>query len=167
MANLFAVAYKDLATANQVRDTLLSLQQQELIQLADIVVAERKQDGKIKLHQSASTTAAGAAGGALWGGLIGLIFFMPLLGMAVGGATGAAAGAVADVGVDDRFMKDLSQRLQPGAAAVFFLVISSTRDKVIEAVAPYGGEIITTSLTKEEDEQLHEALRVVTGKSRA
>jgi uncharacterized membrane protein len=50
-----------------------------------------------------------AAGGALWGGLIGLIFLIPLLGAAIGGATGAAASAATDVGVDDKFMKELGQ----------------------------------------------------------
>ena len=54
-------------------------------------------------------------GGALWGGLIGLIFFVPLIGMAIGAATGAATGALTDVGVDDKFMKELGEKL-PRAA---------------------------------------------------
>jgi hypothetical protein len=53
---------------------------------------------------------------------------MPLLGMAIGGATGAAAGAATDVGVDDNFMKELGEKLQPGGAAVFVLVSQSTPD---------------------------------------
>ena len=60
------------------------------IELDDLVIVERRGDGKIKLHQP-SMAGAGAAGGALWGGLIGLIFLMPLFGMAIGAATGAAA----------------------------------------------------------------------------
>ncbi|MBO3752396.1 DUF1269 domain-containing protein [Streptosporangiaceae bacterium NEAU-GS5] len=158
MANMFVVAYPDVATATKVRNLVIDLQKQQLIVLQDIVVAERKPDGKIKLHQMASTTGAGAAGGALWGGLIGLIFFMPLLGMAVGAATGAAAGSAADYGIDDNFMKQLSAELKPGAAAVFALVESSTRDKVIEALQPYGGQLIHTSLSKEQEEHLQAAL---------
>ena len=126
MSNLVAVAYPDESTASEVAQTLIELQKEHSIQLEDLVVAIRKDDGKIKLKQSFSPSGRGAAGGALWGGLIGLIFFMPLLGMAIGGATGAAAGAATDVGVDDKFMKELGEKLQPGGAAVFVLVSQST-----------------------------------------
>jgi uncharacterized membrane protein len=160
MAELIAVAYRDVATAAQVRDTLLQLQREHLIQLADIVMAEHRQDGSIELHQSQSTTGTGAAGGALWGGLIGLIFFMPLLGMAVGAATGSTARAVTDIGVDDDFMRDLAEALQPGAAAVFMIIISASRDKVVEQVAPYGGRLVGTRLSREAERQLKDALAV-------
>ena len=83
------------------------------IELDDLVIVERRDDGKIKLHQP-SMAGAGAAGGALWGGLIGLIFLMPLFGMAIGAASGAAAGALTDAGVDDKFMKELGEQLTPG-----------------------------------------------------
>ncbi|MCC5577935.1 DUF1269 domain-containing protein [Microtetraspora sp. AC03309] len=158
MSNLIAVAYDDVATANTVREKLFELQKQNLITLADAAVAERTMDGKIKLHQSTSTTGIGAAGGALWGGLIGLIFLMPLIGMAVGAATGAAAGAMTDVGVDDKFMKKIGEELKPGAAALFVLVTQSTPDKVIPQIAPFGGKIIHTSLSNQAEENLRQAL---------
>ncbi|MEU9128249.1 DUF1269 domain-containing protein [Kitasatospora sp. NPDC048540] len=163
MSNLFAIAYPDLATAQKVRDETVGLQKQKLIELEDIVVVERREDGKIKLHQMVSTTGAGAATGALWGGVIGLLFFMPFLGAALGGATGAAVGASADVGVDDTFMRQVGQHLQPGSAAVFLLVRKATADKVVPALAPFGGEIIQTSLTTEEEEHLREAVKAAQG----
>ena len=118
MSNLIAVAYPDLSTAQQVAGTLTGLQKEKSIVMDDIVVVERRPDGKIKLHQAISTAGAGAAGGALWGGLIGLLFLAPLLGMAVGAASGALAGKLADVGVDDNFMKNLGAQLQSGGAAI-------------------------------------------------
>ncbi|BFV57638.1 DUF1269 domain-containing protein [Kitasatospora sp. CMC57] len=154
MSNLFAIAYPDLATAEQVRSTVFGLQKQKLIELEDAVVVERRQDGRIKLHQAVSTAGAGAASGALWGGVIGLLFFMPFLGAAVGGATGAAVGATTDVGVDDNFMRQVGEHLTPGSAAVFLLVRKATADKVIPAVAQYGGQIIQTSLSTEAETEL-------------
>src|SRR4051795_909040 len=130
VSDLVAVAYPDAATAREVASNIGEAQKAHLIELEDLVIVERRGDGKIKLHQP-SMAGVGATGGALWGGLIGLIFFMPLLGMAVGAGTGALAGKMTDVGVDDNFMKDLSARLQPGAAALFVLVTQSTPDKVI------------------------------------
>ena len=122
------------------------------------MVVEHEPDGKIKLHQAMSTTGAGAAGGALWGGLIGLLFLAPLLGMAVGAASGALGGKMTDVGVNDNFMKELGAKLEPGAAALIALGSTDARDKVIERVKPYGGDVIQTSLSTEEEEQLRAAL---------
>lgn len=157
MSTLIAVAYDDVNTAKTVRDKLFQLQKQHLITLEDAVVVERKQDGKVKLHQARSTTGAGAMGGALWGGLIGLIFFMPFVGAAIGAATGAAVGSTADVGADDNFMRQVGEQLTPGKAALFVLVVSSTPEKVLPEVVPFGGHIISTSLSPEAEANLREA----------
>src|SRR4051812_49472191 len=118
MSNLVAIAYPDLGTARTVAGELGQLTKEKSIVLDDMVVIERRPDGKIKLHQAMSTTGAGAAGGALWGGLIGLIFLAPLFGMAVGAAAGAAGGKMADVGVNDNFMKELGAKMPAGGGAV-------------------------------------------------
>jgi uncharacterized membrane protein len=127
------------------------------LELDDAVIIERRQDGKVKLHQP-STAGAGAAGGALWGGLIGLLFLNPLLGMAIGAGTGALAGKAADYGVDDNFMKELGEKLEPGNAAVLVLVRSATRDKVVAEVSQYGGHVLQSSLSEEQEQELQTAL---------
>src|SRR5918992_1913948 len=121
MSDLIAVAYDDRATAEKVRDELAQLTREHVIEIEDAVVAERRDDGKIKLHQTLNPAGAGAAGGALWGGLIGLIFLAPLLGAAVGAAVGGASGALTDIGVDDNFMRELGQSLPEGGAALIVL----------------------------------------------
>src|ERR1044072_4897197 len=122
MSNLIAVAFEDRATAEEVMGTLARLQKEHAIELEDAVIVTRDDKGKVKLHQSNKLAASGAVGGALWGGLIGLIFFVPLFGMALGPAAGAPTGALTDVGVDDKFMKELGEKLKPGGAAVIVLV---------------------------------------------
>ena len=151
-----AIAYDDLPTAQRVVGNLGEGIKNHLIQLDDCVIIERKDDGKVKLHQP-SLAGAGAVGGALWGGLIGLIFFMPLFGMAIGAAAGAAGGALSDAGVDDKFMKRLGQELEPGHAAVILLVRSVTADKVLPQIKE-PGTIIQTSLSNEDEAALSEAL---------
>lgn len=158
MSNLFVVGYNDLATANEVRDRLLQMQKEEIIELDDVVVAENR-DGKVKLHQARGTTGAGAAGGALWGGLIGLLFLAPLLGMAVGAGTGALSGKLTDIGVDDDFMQGMGATLAPGKAAVFALVRNSTPDKVIAGLARYDGRLLHSSLTAEAEQHLRDAVK--------
>ncbi|MFJ6988010.1 MULTISPECIES: DUF1269 domain-containing protein [unclassified Streptomyces] len=159
MSNLFVVAYDDLATANQVRAKLFELSKQHLVELEDAVVVERREDGHIKLHQAVNHTAVGAAGGAVWGGVIGLLFLAPLLGAAVGAAAGAAGGSLTDTGINDSFMKDLSQNLRPGAAALFVLVKHAAGDKVVPQIASFGGQLVQTSLSGAEEEQLRAAIK--------
>ena len=77
--------------------------------------------------------------------------------MAIGGAAGAAAGAASDFGVDDNFLKELGDKLQPDAA-VLVLVRESTRDKVLPAISQHGGHVIQTSLSNEQETALQEAL---------
>ena len=157
MANLVAIAYDDVAQAQQVMQTVGELVREHSLEIDDAVIVEKRQDGKIKLHQP-SMAGAGAASGALWGGLIGLIFFMPLFGLAVGAATGAVAGKASDYGIDDNFMKELGEKLQPGNAAVFVLVRESTRDKVVPEISKYGGHVIQSSLSNEQEAALQDAL---------
>jgi uncharacterized membrane protein len=156
MSDLVAIAYPDLATAQEVAGNVARLQKGHELELDDMVIVERKSDDKVKLHQP-SAAGAGAATGALWGGLIGLIFFAPLLGMAVGAAAGAAAGAASDAGVDDKFMKQLGTELEPGGAAVLLLIRTVSLDKVLPKIK-IEGKVIQTSLDNETESRLADAL---------
>jgi uncharacterized membrane protein len=156
MSDLVAIAYKDLPTAQEVAGNLGDAVKQHLIELEDVVVVERRADGKVKLHQP-SLAGIGAAGGALWGGLIGLIFFMPLFGMAIGAAAGAAGGALSDSGVDDKFMKQLGENLPEGGAALILLIRKVSTDKILPQIK-IPGTVIQTSLSDEQEEHLKEAL---------
>ena len=156
MSDLIAIAYDDLPTAQQVASNVGEAAKAHLIEIDDVVVVERRGDGKVKLHQP-SLAGFGAAGGALWGGLIGLLFFVPLFGMAVGAAAGAAGGAMSDSGVDDDFMKRLGSELEPGKAALIVLVSKMSADKVLPEIK-VPGTVIQTSLSDEDESALQEAL---------
>jgi uncharacterized membrane protein len=158
MSDLVAIVYPSEAQAEAMRNKLLELQQEYLIELNDAVVVEKTADGKVKLHQLFNTTAAGAASGSFWGLLIGILFFMPVVGVALGAATGALSGALSDFGVNDKFMKDLGEGMQPGNAALFVLIKKMTADKVLEAVKGTGGTILKTSLDHTKEQALREAL---------
>jgi uncharacterized membrane protein len=158
VSQLIVIAYPDEATAQQALGTLKQLSKEQLINLEDAAYVTRDMNGKPKLHQTQGLTGAAAAGGAFWGFLFGLIFFVPIFGLAVGAASGALAGKLSDIGVDDKFMKEVGEQIKPGTAAIFLLVISSTADKVLPEMAKYGGTVLKTSLSTEKENQLKEAL---------
>lgn len=163
MASLVVIGYENEVKAEEVRLALLKLQREYLIDLADAVVAVREPDGKVKLRQLHNLTAAGATSGGFWGTLIGMLFLTPLFGLAVGAAAGAISGALADVGIDDKFMKELAATLTPGHAALCVLVRRATPDKVLEEIKGFGGTVLKTSLSHENEAKLQTALSSAKG----
>lgn len=158
MSNLVVIGFEDRFRAEEVRLALMRLQKQYLIDMEDAVVAVKDDEGEVKLHQIHNLTKAGALGGGFWGLLIGTMFLSPLFGMAAGAAAGAVSGALADVGINDGFMKDLAQTLKPDSSALFVLVRKATPDKVLEELQGYGGKVLQTSLTREDEAILQAAL---------
>ncbi len=163
MSDLVVIGFDDEFKADEVRLELLKMQKEYLIDLEDAVVAVKRQDGKVKLHQTFHLPAAGAVGGGFWGLLIGTLFLSPILGVVAGAAAGAAAGALADIGIDDGFMKDLADTLQPGSSALFVLVRKATPDKVLEALHGKGGKVLKTSLSHDNETKLQAALDAAAG----
>jgi uncharacterized membrane protein len=160
MSELIAITYSSELKAEEVRLQLLKMQKEHLIDVDDAVVAIKKHNGKIKLHQMYNLTAAGACSGSFWGALIGLVFLNPILGAVVGGSVGAVAGTLRDVGIDDKFMKELSANMLPNSSTLFVLIRKVTPDKVLEELAPFGGEILQTSLSHEDEETLQTVLNI-------
>ena len=158
MADLLVISFPTEAQAEEARARVATMQREYLIELGDAVVALRAPDGSIKLNQVFHPTAAGAAGGALWGSLLGLLFLNPLAGAAMGAAAGAVAGRLTDVGINDAFMKEVSQSLTAGEAALFLLVRKMTVEKVMEGLQGMGGRIMRTSFDETKEAVLREAL---------
>ncbi|MDJ0900654.1 MAG: DUF1269 domain-containing protein [Xenococcus sp. MO_188.B8] len=158
MSDLIAIAYEDEFKAEEVRLILAKLQKEHLIEMEDAAVVVKDASGKVKLKQAVNLTAAGAVSGGFWGLLIGTLFLVPLVGAAVGASTGAISGALSDIGVDDDFMRELGASLLAGTSALFVLVRQVTPDKVLEEIAPYGGKVLRTSLTKDKEAELQEVL---------
>ena len=159
MADLIIVAYDSEATAEAARSKLLELQKEYLIELGDAVVAVRRDDGTVKLNQLVNTTAIGAASGVMWGALVGLLFLNPLLGAAMGAGAGALSGKFSDIGINDQFMKDAAAALTPGQAALCVIVRKVTADKVLPAMAQFGGTVLRTNLTAEQEQKLQDAIK--------
>jgi uncharacterized membrane protein len=169
MSDLIVVSFKGEDTADQVLNKLMALQKEHLIDLEDACVVVRDQNGKVHVKQAVNLVGVGAASGgawgALWGTLIGLLFLNPLAGLLTGAAFGAGAGALSgalsDYGIDDEFIRSLGSTLQPGSSALFVLVRRATLDKVLPELRPFGGTILRTSLSHEQEERLRKALQEV------
>lgn len=158
MSELIVIGFDTEQKAEEVRERLLSLQKTHIIRLEDAVVATKRENGRVKLSQIASPATSGALAGGFWGLLIGALFLMPHIGLFVGAASGGLAGALTDVGVDDDFMRELGDVLQPGSSALFLLVRRMTEDKLLDELQGVGGKVLRTSLDHSKEQQLRDAL---------
>ncbi|MFV2055207.1 MAG: DUF1269 domain-containing protein [Thiohalomonadales bacterium] len=158
MSNLIVVSFEDQNTAFDVRAALAKMQSAYLIEMEDVVVVTKNENDKIQLHQATNLTANGAITGGFWGTLIGMLFFNPLIGAAVGASAGALSGALSDIGINDKFMKDMGENLTTNTSAIFVLVRKSTPDKVLDGLKQFKGTVLQTSLTKDNEEELQKIL---------
>jgi uncharacterized membrane protein len=158
MSELIAIAYPDRFRAEEVKTQLMKLQKEHLLDLEDAAIVTKDDAGKVKLHQSMNLAAMGALGGGFWGLLIGVLFFNPLLGAAVGAGAGALSGSFTDVGVNDKFMRELGAELQNNSSALFVLLKNASPDKFIRELEAYGGKILKTSLSDADEARLRAAI---------
>jgi uncharacterized membrane protein len=159
MSDLVFIGFETEKKAEEVRDRILGMQKEYLIEVGDAVIASRDENGRVKLNQLMHPAATGAMSGALWGMLIGWLFLLPVVGAAVGAASGALGGSLVDVGIDDQEMKtQANEALKPGTAGLFLLIRKMTTDKVLEDLKGVGGTVIRTSFDHAKENALKEAL---------
>jgi len=158
MADLIAIGYPDETTADAAADEARALARDLIIEPDAIASIVRDKDGRYHVHTSHHAVGGGATWGMFWGLLFGLLFFIPVFGMAVGAGLGALMGKVTKTGIDREFEDQVRGMLQPGTSALFVMVEKVTPDKAVEAMSKFGGTVLKTSLSKEGEKELQEAL---------
>lgn len=160
MSNLIVIVYDDQDRASGVRKALGQVQGAGRISLDDSAVVEKDADGKIHVRNEIDRgIKVGATGGGLLGLFIGALFGGPIGAMVLGGLGGALVGKLANLGISQKFVKEVSGELKPGTSALFFIVRDAEPDYAMAAVRQYGGSLYHTSLPKEAEEELRGALK--------
>src|ERR1700753_2915201 len=161
VSDLIVIGYPDEDTAQRFYGELLSLQNQYLVALEDAAIIRRDRRGRLHVTTPAHHAVAwGSFSGLFWGVLIGLLFLFPLaplVGVA-GGIMGGALGAAENLGIKDDFKQRVQDVLQPGTSAILVILRKATYDKYVEALRPYGGTVLQTSLSHEAEQQLMRTL---------
>ena len=170
---------KDMYRASEVLNKLQDLNSDWAVDLKDAVAVYRDYNGKLRIDQSYEmTTREGAAWGGLWGALIGAMLAIPFTGGASaavaasavaagafgGTALGAGLGAIdadswkEDFGISDDFVKDVGLMVQPGDSAIFALLRTVNREAVATEFRGYGGTILSTTLSPEQQARVERVL---------
>jgi uncharacterized membrane protein len=158
MSTLVAIGYPDETTATAAAEEARRLTSDLLIEPEAIAVISRDAAGRYEVSTQHHTVAEGASWGMFWSPLFGLLFFIPVFGMAVGCGLGALIGKVAKTGIDEQFLDEVRDTLQPGTSALFLVVSRVTPDRAVEALSRYGGTVLESSLSEDQERELQEAL---------
>jgi len=158
MATLVAIGYPDETTATAASLEAQRLAKDLIIQPDAIAAIIRDREGKFHVTTNHHAVAGGATWGMFWGLLFGILFFIPFLGMAVGAGLGALMGKMTKGAINKEFQSQVRDLLQPGTSALFLVVEHATPDKAVDALSQYGGTVLKSSLPKETEAQLQEAL---------
>lgn len=154
MSELIVIGYDDHAVATQAYNEVMQLQKDFVVQLSGLAVVQVDAEGKSHVETPGKIVGVSAASGALWGMIIGLLFLVPFVGLALGGALGALMGKMGKSGIDDEFRSQVKEMLTPGSAAVVVMASKITEDKFADAMKQYGGTLLKTSLSEEDEKEL-------------
>jgi uncharacterized membrane protein len=164
MSDLIVAAFDDEFKAERVRLDLLQMQHDHLVDLEEAAVVLHKKDGKVKLHHVTHFTAPLALGGGFVGTLAGLIMLNPavaLLGLVAGTGMGAVIGSLKEIGIDEKFMKDIGAHLKPGTSALFIVAQKAKPEAILKELKKFGGKVLQTSLKHDDEAKLRAALDAV------
>ena len=158
MGDIIVIAFRHPDAAQQVAAQFLALRNQRALNLDDARIIVKDNAGRLHVKDVAGHPVAT---GALIGGLIGMLIFVmsPVLGVLVGAAAGSVIGlALNSDMVDQRFVDDVAQVMKPDSSAVFLQVSGADKAAVVNALRPFRGTLIQTTVSLELEEELKRAL---------
>jgi uncharacterized membrane protein len=154
VSELIVIGYDSQATATEAYNKVMSLSKDFVVTLSGLAIVTVDAEGKSHVETPQKIVGVSAASGALWGMLIGLLFFVPGVGLLLGGAMGALFGKLGKSGINDQFRSQVQDMLTPGSAAVVVMASKITEDKFADAMGPFGGKLLKTSLSEEDEKEL-------------
>jgi len=158
MATLIAIGYEAEGTAAEAAEEVKRLSQDLVIEPDAVAVISRDAKGEYHVTTSHHAVGVGASWGMFWGLLFGLLFFVPVFGMALGAGLGALMGKIEKTGINKEFQDQVRDMVKPGTSALFMIVERVNPDKATAALSRFGGTVLKSSLSKEDEETLQLAL---------
>jgi uncharacterized membrane protein len=179
VSDLLAIVFNDQYRASEV---LNELERQKCDWVADlekaVVVRQVDQDKFKVLFSFDPTTEEEESWARLWGSLLSLVLFKSLedgivdtarnlvdaCGMQTNGEL-ETLKILPDVKwwreilcLSDDFVRDVGAMIQPGDSALFTLLHTDKRETVFQQLRNYGGTLVNTTLSPEQDQQLRDVL---------
>jgi len=140
--DILAVVLDKPSRASELLLSLVNLAGEGKLKMHDAVIVAKDGNGKTQIVETVDVTPAkGALSGTWWGMLAGLLIGGPVfLGAAIGGAAaGALYGKLVDKGLQDQWVKEMAEWIDPGTSALLLLVDSGFDPDVVEEMGRFEG----------------------------
>jgi uncharacterized membrane protein len=161
--DLVVLTFDNMEDAEKVVDSLKSEQKQGLINLEDTAYVVKDEDNHVTVKNAMDKSVKqGAVGGGLLGLFLSFLFFGPMgpIGATlVGAVAGGTFGHLLKAGVSKKFIEDVSEELQPGTSAVFFVIRSADAAATLAVLRQYEGKVLQTTLDSDMEASLKRAVK--------
>ena len=156
---LTVLAFDNPTQALQLQKALVKLQGESVHNFQDAVVVTCNAKGKVKVHSAMNAVTGSVAAGSMAGLVVGLIFLVPWAGSAAGAGAGAIVGALSNLGVKDRFRKEVGEALKPGTSALA-VIGTAQLDKLKQRLGPLlkGCTLLQTTVNPEREAEIRKLL---------
>ena len=164
--HIIGMGFDKTSRAEEVLLNLVHLAKEGEITLTDAVVVYKGDDEKVHVRQTVDVTPQrGAMSGALWGLLVGSLFGPAgfLIGAGAGAASGGLVGKLVDVGLDDDWIKQVGEWIDPGSSALLLLVSHQVRPVVLRELSRFEGKVLYCTFPDAVRSELEVALGRSTG----
>lgn len=160
---ILAIVLDKPTRAEQVLLSLAHLQSEGKVQMHDAVIVAKDDEGRVRVVETVDVTPAKGALAGGWWGLLGSLLVGGPAGIAVilgGAAAGALYGKLVDRGLEDHWVQDMAQWIDPSSSALLLLVESGFSPDVIEELRRFEGtgEVAYTTLPDGTKAEIEEAL---------
>jgi uncharacterized membrane protein len=158
MAQFLAITFDGAGDGEAALRSVRALEKEGRIGLQDTAVVTKDAEGKVSIHNEASSgTETGAVVGAVLGGLLFVVF--PVAAVVGGAVAGGLVGRAAAPGLDGGFVKEVGEDLPPGGSALFLQIKNGDPGVLVGAMGQYHGRVRQTSYDDEIEQALDESLR--------
>lgn len=164
--HIIGMSFDKTSRAEEVLLNLAHLAREGEITLTDAVVVYKDDRERVHVRQTVDTTPKqGALSGGLWGLLVGSLFGPAgfLIGAGAGAASGGLMGKLVDVGLDDDWVKEVGEWIDPGSSALLVLVSHDVRPVVVRELSRFEGRVIYCTFPDAVRRELERALGQSTG----
>lgn len=157
---LVAIVFDKPGRADEVLVNVANLAREGAVGVTDAVVITKGADGRGRVQQTVEITPGR---GALLGGWVGIIAGLfagpaaPFV-FAGGAAAGAIYGLFSDRGLDDGWIKDMAEWLEPDSSALLLLGSIHDKDTTLRELGRYEGRVVSTDLPQHARAELESAL---------
>ena len=160
MSEFLAITFDGADDGEAALRSIRALEHEGKIGLEDTAVVRKDAEGKVTIHNEASSgTETGAVIGAALGGLLFVVF--PVVAIGGGAVVGGLIGRSASPGIDGAFVKEVGDDLPAGGSALFLQIKGKETDTglLVGALRQYHGRVRQTSFDDDVEEALDESLR--------